>query len=146
MRRPAARAPRPARTQLHRSIRAAHLPRPRPPPAPQHGTAARRAPQLTRRQPALDSIKIGLYGDHCASKREQTALPGQRVGSLRSPIAIAEPAALAATSRPSATTATTLKVAKCQTERFQNVAADSVLWSRTLGFDCSCVFLCAVGK
>ena len=75
MRHPAAGAPRPARTQPHRPIRAAHLPRPRPPPARQHGAAARRAPQLTRRQPALDSIKIGLYGDHCASKREQTALP-----------------------------------------------------------------------
>jgi hypothetical protein len=74
---PAAGTPRPARTQLHRSIRAAHLPRPRPPPPRQH-IAARRAPQLTCRQPALDSIKIGLYGDHCASKREQTALPPLR--------------------------------------------------------------------
>jgi Dehydroquinase class II len=47
------------------------------PPARQHAPA-RRAPQLTRRQPGLDSIKIGLYGDHCASKREQTALPQLR--------------------------------------------------------------------
>ena len=80
MRHPAPGAPRPARTQLHRPVRAAQLPRPGPSPARQH-TAARRAPQLTRRQPALDSIDICLYGDHCASKREQTALPqhsGQR--------------------------------------------------------------------
>jgi hypothetical protein len=46
-------------------------PRPGPSPAPEHA-ATRRAPQLARHQPALDSIKIELYGDHCASKRNQT--------------------------------------------------------------------------
>ena len=44
-------------------------------PQPASTPAARRAAQLTRRQPALDSIDICFYGDHCASKREQTALP-----------------------------------------------------------------------
>ncbi|EUA34650.1 hypothetical protein I552_5439 [Mycobacterium xenopi 3993] len=49
---------------------AAAEPIPSPPAHP-----ARRAAQLTGRQPALDSIKICFYGDHCASEREQAALP-----------------------------------------------------------------------
>ena len=55
-------------------MRAAELSRPGPTPTRQH-TAACRAAQLARRQPALDRIDINLYRDHCASKRAQTALP-----------------------------------------------------------------------
>ncbi len=66
----AAGAPRPARTQPHRPVRASKLPRPGPPPTRQH-TTTRRATQLTRCQPALDLIDIRLYGDHCASKRNR---------------------------------------------------------------------------
>jgi putative RNA 2'-phosphotransferase len=50
------------------------LSRPGPPPARQHAAACRAA-QLARRQPPLDRIDIHLYRDHCASKRERTALP-----------------------------------------------------------------------
>jgi hypothetical protein len=60
--------------QLHRSIRAAQLPRPRTPPTRQH-TPAERAAQLTSRQPALDLIDIYFYGDQSASERTQAALP-----------------------------------------------------------------------
>ena len=44
-------------------------------PQPASTRAACRAAQLTGRQPALDLIDICFYGDHCASEREQTALP-----------------------------------------------------------------------
>jgi hypothetical protein len=74
MRHPAPGASRPTRAQLHRPVRAAQLPRPSPSPARQHAPAWRTG-QLTGRQPALDLIDICFYGDHCASEREQTALP-----------------------------------------------------------------------
>ncbi|EUA42913.1 hypothetical protein I552_7654 [Mycobacterium xenopi 3993] len=57
----------------HRPIRPRNCRcRARPDP-PAHPT--RRAAQFTGRQPALDLIDICFYGDHCASKRTQVALP-----------------------------------------------------------------------